>query len=268
MLPVLLALAAALTPPALSENLNANCSQVDCEDAQWLCGHYTEPCKAIGPASYGLQLWIQNDYQFFANSTYRLTSRSYFDKPACNVGLAWLEMIHEGSWRHTGGSATVIGKSRATREVVKAWIKVLQSRPCLTPVGSLPPEQCFDSSMAMKAVCPCNGWDWLGQGAPRGKNIAMFCSPAKECPILHEVYLQQLQYFSYSASKEQSCFMAASTEKARGWDKPQNQGCFERHVDNECQGMAYADSAFSLMSRARLLLALVCLVGSWRIDPD
>lgn len=241
----------------MAENLNANCSEVECRDTQWLCGRYQAPCKAIGPASFGLQLWIQDEYQFFANSTYRRTSRGYFDKAACNVGHAWLEVVHEGSWKSVGGSLTVIGKSRATREVKNVWIRVLQSRPCLTPVGSLPPEQCFDSSVALKAVCPCNGWDWLGQGAPRGKNVGMFCSPAKECPILHEVYLQQVQYFSYSANKQRTCFMEPNTQSSKGWDNPQDQGCFEKLEGNECAGQVYVDSVDSSILPVKLLLVLV-----------
>eukprot|EP00439_Symbiodinium_sp_Y106_P029920 s365_g3.t1 len=51
----------------------------------------------------------------------------------------------------------------------------------------------------------------------------------EECPIIHEVFLDQVQYFSYNASEAEACFSAASTQQAKGWQNPEDP-CF----DDEC----------------------------------
>eukprot|EP00439_Symbiodinium_sp_Y106_P014819 s365_g2.t1 len=44
-------------PGSLPLAASVNCSEQSCGHDQNLCGEYRQACKAIGPESFGLQLW-------------------------------------------------------------------------------------------------------------------------------------------------------------------------------------------------------------------
>ncbi|OLP98152.1 hypothetical protein AK812_SmicGene19412 [Symbiodinium microadriaticum] len=138
-----------------------------------------------------------------------------------------------------------------------------QDRPCLTPVNILPSAQCFEGLEVLQAACPCNGWDWLRDGVPSGKNIGMFCTPAEECPIIHEVFLDQVQYFSYNASEAEACFSAASTQQAKGWGNPEDDECLPKLPVTGCPGapVALSQSVTAALSTSVALL-LISVRGS------
>ncbi|CAK9078687.1 unnamed protein product [Durusdinium trenchii] len=202
---------------------DVNCSRSNCAHADFLCGEFREPCKALGPPSFGIQLW-QTAVSFFApNRSYRRIEQSHFDQAACEAGNAWIEVIYEGSWQEHGGSPHVLSTSLASRRVTSTIVRLLEEQPCLTPVNILPPARCFDAGAVLEAACPCNGRNWTSGNAT---NISVFCSP-QECPLIHEVYLTKTQYFSYNASEAQACFLSANSDQGLGWQSPQDV-CLDR----------------------------------------
>eukprot|EP00913_Durusdinium_trenchii_P035858 g33555.t1 len=166
---------------------DVNCSRSNCAHADFLCGEFREPCKALGPPSFGIQLW-QTAVSFFApNRSYRRIEQSHFDQAACEAGNAWIEVIYEGSWQEHGGSPHVLSTSLASRRVTSTIVRP-ESR------------------------------NWTSGNAT---NISVFCSP-QECPLIHEVYLTKTQYFSYNASEAQACFLSANSDQGLGWQSPQD----------------------------------------------
>ncbi|CAE8711361.1 unnamed protein product, partial [Polarella glacialis] len=225
---------ALLGDPAAGELRGANCSETSCYNAESLCGEFKEPCEAVGPPSFGVQIWRTATSQFQGDFSYRRVERSAFDLEACERGDHWLEVVFDGHWTLGGGSHSVLGLSLASKTVVSAYVTLLQDNPCLTPVNGLPSARCFNALLAIQGVCPCNGWDWSARGTPEAKDIGMFCSPEDQCPLIHQVYLQQTQYFSYNASKASACFGKANTLKVRGWEQPQDDLCVAKVRESTC----------------------------------
>jgi len=237
---------------------------VNCDNEQNLCGEFQQPCKAVGPVSVGLQIWTRSVFEFWPNSTYRRVDHASFDQTACKSGNAWIEVTHEGDWNVAGGSETVLGKDRASKTVKNAWIRLIQERPCITPTGGLEASRCFDGLEALKGACPCNGWDWTSYEG-RGRNIGMFCQPALECSILHEVFLQQTQLFSFNASEAQACFSKANTAQARGWDKPEDDACLDKTSKLNCASTsAMSPASSTLVSPHTALLSFLLLMLGFR----
>eukprot|EP00931_Biecheleriopsis_adriatica_P102284 TRINITY_DN77274_c0_g1_i1.p1 TRINITY_DN77274_c0_g1~~TRINITY_DN77274_c0_g1_i1.p1 ORF type:complete len:285 (+),score=41.76 TRINITY_DN77274_c0_g1_i1:55-855(+) len=232
-LTLLLAFSGSDAPGALAQ---VNCSTESCSNDENLCGEFKQSCQAIGPASFGLQIWNSAVFQFRKDGTYRRQELAFLDKAACESGNAWIEVTHEGTWESLGGSTTVLGQSLAGRTVTTAFIRLIQEEPCITPTGGLPPSECYDGKEALKTVCPCNGWDWSRKGPDTGRNVGMFCSPEQECPLMHSVFLKQTQYFSFSADQREACFSRANTDKKFGWEQPQDDACYSKASGLDCPG--------------------------------
>lgn len=235
-----------------------NCSISRCSHSDFLCGEFREPCKAVGAASFGVQLWQRAVVFFAPNKTYKRIEYSHFDEAACEAGNAWIEIVHEGVWQQHGGSAAVFSASLASRTVIDSSIRLIEERPCLTPINNLPPATCFDAVSTLEVACPCNGWNWTA-AAVNSTNISMYCASTQECPIITEAYLTQTQYFTYNSSEVQACFYGANTNQVLGWLSPQDELCVDRLSYLSC--IPSPLSAFALSGRG--VSYLVYLLALW-----
>eukprot|EP00438_Fugacium_kawagutii_P024657 Skav213936 [mRNA] locus=scaffold2679:273829:274641:- [translate_table: standard] len=235
---------------------DTNCSTSRCSHSDFLCGEFREPCRAVGSASFGIQLWQRAVSWFAPNQSYRRTEYSHFDEAACVAGQAWIEVVHEGLWQHHGGSSALLSASLASQMVTNSYIRLLEHRPCLTPVNILPPERCFDAAEALELVCPCNGTNWTGSDSV---NISMDCVSAEECPMINEVYLGMTQYFTYNSTDARACFWGPNTDQAIGWRSPDKEICVDRLSYLSCIPSPLSSVAESTTFLWTLLLGVASL---------
>lgn len=247
-------------PFVLSE---INCSTSRCPHSDFLCGEFREPCKAVGPSSFGVQLWQRAVAFFASNRSYRRIEYSHFDEAACEAGNAWIEIVHEGVWQQNGGSSAVLSASLASLMVTGSSIRLLQERPCLTPVNILPPAQCFDAVGTLEAAYPCNGTNWTSTDESAA-NISMNCASTEDCPIINEAYLGKTQYFTYNSSEAQACFYGANTNQALAWFNPQDMICVDRLSYLSCIPSPLSTSSTTLSMLWPVMLVALTFAHGWR----
>jgi len=180
-------------------------------------------------------MWLSVHFEISPSGKYRRVERGALDRNYCDS--PWLEVEYEGTWAHAGPSNYTNGSSLATIRILAVWMKLLKDTVCLPKVDEHDPlelPKCFDTHAALKAMCPCNGWDWVGKGVPRERNIGMFCGPSEQCPLLHEVYLQQNHYISYNATDHSACLAKANVDPARGWKNPVDDACIAKELRANC----------------------------------
>jgi len=210
----------------------ANCSAKRCYNAENLCGSFSQPCRAFGSSQSGLVIWLSVRFEFNPSGNFRRVESGFFDEQACRAEDPWLEVEYSGNWHNRGGSSTVRGLSLADVDVSSVWITLRKQQVCVRQADKT--EICMNTLQTLQALCPCNGWDWANRGMPRQRNVGMFCLPREQCPLIHEVYLQQTHYFSYNATASGACFSKVSIGTARGWVNPEDDACTRKKQRLDC----------------------------------
>jgi len=206
-------------------------------------------------------MWIRTSFEYGTDFSFKRTESGSLSRRSCERDEPWLETVYEGRFRLHGGSPYVNGLSLASMEIVAVKIKLVQTQVCFTDPGGS--QRCYDSALALQALCPCNGWDWTNNGVPRERNIGMFCMPRSQCPLLHDVYLDQTSYVSYNATVSQGCFSQASTDRGRGWARPQDDACVTKDQPSTCLRGALSTAAprSSPLGRWRLATVLAAFAA-------
>jgi len=225
-------------------------------DWDYLCGEYSTPCQKVAHIPYGPDIWLSTEWSYGGDYSFSRRERGFFNRTACETGEPWLELSYEGDWSDIG-AARNSPASHAKIDVKSVWLKLWQEKVCLEQVdGDI---RCMNTSSAIQTLCPCNGWDWGNDGQPRQRNIGMFCMPREQCPIIHEVYLQQSHHQSYSADSTQACFSPPSSGKTRGWDYPDPEICYEKQSPGRCS----TPVAGSMRQCHHVLLQVTLLMIVW-----
>merc|ERR1712113_89491 len=140
-------------------------------------------------------------YNFGNDFTYKQTERGFFNRSACDQDHAWMELVYNGTWEDRGIHADSSDDSKVS--LVSMYIETvtlssLVDEVCLeTSDGSI---KCIDTIGAKSEICPCNGWDWSIDGnssEPSVRDVRERCMPQSECPILHQVLVEQMHYLAY-----------------------------------------------------------------------
>lgn len=247
-----------------------NCSQAPCYNAENICGIYIEPCKNIlrtpsGPG-VGPGIWISVQIEMYTDGSYRRIERGSLDKSHCESGDPWLEIEYAGKWRESGPSLTTLGASLAHLKIGFVWLTLLKDKVCLPLTGykgvpdPLENPICRFTGDALKALCPCNGWNWKVDGKAHKTNVGMFCSPQEQCPLLHDVFLDQTQYFSYNATASEACMYKASLVKDRGWLRPDEGFCYKKAQPFDCLAGALSGAP----SRSASVVSWLLAVFAWQ----
>lgn len=187
----------------------------------FLCGDFVGTCERVAHIPFGPDIWTKATYGYHRDGSYTHTERAFFNKTACELDEPWMEIDYEGKWNDGGIAEGFLPyRALASIEVISVWITSFHDEVCVeTSDASL---NCMKTKVALTALCPCNGWDWgvdddEGEREPRMRNVGMFCMPYEQCPILHAAYLQQTQYFWYTADASSVCSAEANTDASRGW---------------------------------------------------
>lgn len=246
-----------------------NCTESPCYNAENFCGKFTKPChnvaRAPSGAGVGPGIWLSVKFEFHPDGLYKRVERGSLERGHCEQDDPWLQVEYEGMWEHSGPSKTTLGSSLATIRIASMWLKLLKERVCLPVVDPYDPlelRKCFETHDALKLLCPCNGWDWKTNGVPRERNIGMFCAPAEQCPLLHNVYLQQNHYLSYNATDREACLSKANLDKALAWDAPVDEGCTTKdHRENCIAGRLASLASSRLLWLPQLLMSVAALLS-------
>jgi len=233
---------------------NPNCSTTPCYNAENLCGTYRQKCfNVVQSATSGPAIWLAVHFEYNMNGSFRRTELGHFDRASCENNDPWLEIVYKGVWRQGGPSTTVLGSSQASIDVSSVWFTLMQTEVCLHK-GDLVDERlaCWDTHAVLKILCPCNGWDWTIDGMPHQRNIGMFCGPRDQCPLLHDVFLQQTQYFSYNATTHEACLSRMSVDRSVGWVKPRDDACVPKEKPSTCPGGVLSASRPSICTGGAL----------------
>jgi len=169
---------------------------------------------------------MATEFTYGRDHSYTYEEKGYFNSTACERDDPWLSLKYTGEWTGRGLSASG-NHSLVSVQINSVWLKLIHEEVCVRDMtdGSI---DCFDTLAAVRQLCPCNGWDW-GQWKttkskkfqPRERNIGMFCRPQEQCPLMHELYLEQTQYRSYRATAREACFSKESTSQLVGWEQPE-----------------------------------------------
>lgn len=226
---------------APARKLANNCTLQNCFNAENICGNYTGKCMAVGRMQNGPAIWMKASFGHTDGPSYTYTRKenAAFSQKACEDEDFWLEIRYQGTWREQGPSSTTLGSNIAETEIKLSWITLLKDEVCLeaeehqTP-WNVSPKTCLNIVAGMTALCPCNGWDWSRKGAATERSVGMFCSPAAQCPLFHDVYLHETHFFSYNATARSACISKASAQRERGWEHPRDVGCFDKQAAATC----------------------------------
>lgn len=233
-------------------------------DVDNLCGHFRRPCELMAGIPNGPDIWMASEFRFERNRTYVYRERGFFNHSACVRGDTWLTMTYHGTWRGQGLSKYKPGETLVTVDIVSVWLKLWHEEVCVRDLtdGSI---DCLDTLAAVRMLCPCNGWDWhLLKGMKfRERNVGMFCRPFEQCPLIHELYLQQTHYISFTAAREKGCFSKPSTSRAEGWELPEDDGCFDKVAAMTCTPPRAAATRRADDSSLALALLSAALLTMW-----
>lgn len=200
-----------------------NCTVATCNNAENLCGEFSEGCRLVGRVAQGPEIWISTFFEFRTAGTYRRVEHGSTSRAQCLEGNFWLKTEYSGRWDLGGGSPYVNGFSLASVRITSAWLTLLKDEACMDKVLGV--AKCFNMLLALKALCPCNNWNWANDGSSRERNIGMFCQPLSQCSLLNSVYLERTQYFSYNATASAVCFSKMNTVEEMGWVQPTDDHC-------------------------------------------
>lgn len=204
-------------------------------ESEYVCGAYEQDCHIAAHIPFGPDIWLRTTFTYAADGSYIREELSYFNQTACKHKDAWLQLTYEGRWRDAGIASMVAPKiSLVATDVLSVWMKLFYDTVCVDGVdGGI---RCLKTNETMQAICPCNGWSWTSGEQPRKRNIGMFCMPEAQCPIVHEAYLHQTHYVSYTANVGQACFSPASSSAERGWERPEELSCMPKVAPSRCSG--------------------------------
>lgn len=192
------------------------------DDGNYVCGQYTRSCEVAAGILNGPDIWMSSEFTFERDNGYVYKEFGFFNHSSCVKGEPWLTMKYTGTWQSHGLSPYSKDRSLASIDITSVWLTLAHEEVCMPNQFDRTQQVCLDTLVAIKVLCPCNGWAWniaAGQ-EKRERNIGMFCRPFDQCPLIHQTFLQQTQYVSYSADDAQGCFSQASSEVATGWKDP------------------------------------------------
>jgi len=207
-----------------------------CMHAAYMCGEWVRPCRA---AANGGLLYYQDEERFSSDGTFQRLSYLAPSLESCERGEFFLKLKARGSWRHERPSDWKNGTSLQITEIQEAWLQIKREMVCeMDDRGD--PILCFNTTALLMDFCPCNGWPWRVGEEYVERHIVLFCRPATECPLMHEVVLRRPQYYHYNASKSHVCFFSPGTSRAMGWGigeksfTPIIEGCVRKKENFDC----------------------------------
>mmetsp|Transcript_17354 Transcript_17354/g.40468 ORF Transcript_17354/g.40468 Transcript_17354/m.40468 type:complete len:284 (-) Transcript_17354:34-885(-) len=250
-----------------NQHAQRNCTLEPCYNEENICGRFHQACYDVAALNLGMPpISLQVDFEFRMNQVFSRTERGSFGREACEENGAWLEISYEGRWQPEGSSKVKRGSSLVSIEIQNVWIKPLRDEVCglTSVVGNTPSEnECLETFPALRALCPCNGREWK---VNEEVDIAQSCRDAEQCSLLHDAFVQQTHYLTYSANAARVCLSKASATPAGGWDAPEDDACIAKEETFTCLAgpVAAGHKAFSVMLASRAL-AVLAFAAVWSI---
>lgn len=222
-----------------------------CMHAALMCGEWVRPCRA---AAQGGLLYYQDEEKYNSDGSFERLSYLSPSLDSCERGEYFLKLKSRGSWRHERPSDFKNGTSLMTTEIQEAWLQIRRDVVCeMDDRGD--PILCFNTTELLMDFCPCNNWPWRIGDEYIERHIVLFCRPASECQLMHDVVLRRPQYFHYNASKSHICFFSPGTSRQMGWGigekkfNPIIEGCIRKKENFDCvKGLHPRPTAFAWLA--------------------
>eukprot|EP00929_Paragymnodinium_shiwhaense_P046631 TRINITY_DN23735_c0_g1_i1.p1 TRINITY_DN23735_c0_g1~~TRINITY_DN23735_c0_g1_i1.p1 ORF type:complete len:291 (+),score=26.58 TRINITY_DN23735_c0_g1_i1:122-994(+) len=239
------------------DSQDLNCSISRCNNAENLCGDYAFPCKPVARIPQGPQIWLSVHFSFVKGDRYKREERASMSKELCEADRSFMQIVYEGDFKERGPSPATLGYHWAQVDVTRTWVKLMVDEACVQVEEYSFTDRCVNVYDAIKSICPCNGWPWSAQGAPRTRNLGAFCGQPEQCPILHEVVMGKPHYYSYKANTANACFSRKSLSREVGWWAPLDDGCYKKDRPTTCPA-GYLSGAW----RAPATTMVICLAAA------